>query len=59
MSHLGFTVVICLGACLYPVTSRAGVLVATRAPYDNGDVVRQLADDARVAAYRRESDAFL
>ena len=58
MSRLDFTFLICLFAGLYPVASGAVVIVPTRDPYDDRDVVHKIADNPQVVAFHRESDAF-
>ena len=42
----------------YSAAARAGVIVAARDTHDDREVVRQIADDPRVLAFRREADAF-
>ena len=56
--RLEYVLIFGLLAHLYPATSRSGVIVATRDPQDDREVVRRVAENPRVVAFRREADAF-
>ena len=58
MSRLKFTFLICLFAALHPVTSQAVIIVPTRDPHDDRDIVHRVADNPHVVAFHREADAF-
>jgi hypothetical protein len=58
MSRSKFTFLICLFAALHPVTSQAVIIVPTRDPHDDRNVVHRVADNPPVVAFHREADAF-
>ncbi len=58
ISRLECAVLVGLVAYLYPVTSRAGIIIATRDTHDDREAVRRIADNPRVVAFHSEVDAF-
>jgi hypothetical protein len=58
MSRLKFTFLICLFGGLHPVTSQAVIIVPTRDPHDDRDIVHLVANNPHVVAFHREADAF-
>src|SRR5262245_44964907 len=58
MPRVRLKILACLVAFLFPSTTRAVIFLLLRDPHDDREIVRQVQEDRKVIAFRKEVEAF-